>query len=78
MDGKPGQNLGSILSRPSIVGWNFMGKLGPQLMQAHPGGEVMKFRGTQDNFFPSRQETHRTRTWILGNITSVGYSQSLF
>ena len=36
-------------TRPSIVGRDLMGKLGLQLMQADPRGEVMNIQGTEDN-----------------------------
>ena len=36
-------------TRPSIVGRDLMGKLGLQLMQADPRGEVMNIQGAEDN-----------------------------
>ena len=36
-------------TRPSIVGRDLMGKLGLQLMQADPRGEVMNIQGTEDS-----------------------------
>ena len=36
-------------TRPSIVGRDLMGKLGLQLMQADPRGEVMNMQGAEDN-----------------------------
>ena len=36
-------------TRPSIVGRDLIGKLGLQLMQADPRGEVMNIQGTEDS-----------------------------
>ena len=66
-------------TRPSIVGRDLMGKLGLQLMQSDPRGQVMNIQGTEDRTVHVRRSTSENRRmsrWTNGNYTSVSYSQN--